>query len=179
MRLINTKTLKVEEFHGNKRPEYAILSHRWLKEEISFQQIQDPKKHSWMEGYQKVEGFCQEAASNGFNWAWVDTCCIDKTSTVELAEAINSMFAWYRDSAVCYVYLDDFSTHSIASATSTRIERELKRCVWFTRGWTLQELIAPNKVLFFDYNWRYFGSKNGLAETISRITNINVTLLRN
>jgi hypothetical protein len=179
MRLLNTSTLEAKEFQTNKRPEYAILLHRWLDEEISFQQIQDPKKYSWMKGYRKVEGFCREALRNGFDWAWVDTCCIDKASAVELSEAINSMFAWYRDSAVCYIYMDDFSTNSVASASPSNIERELKECVWFTRGWTLQELIAPKQVLFFDYKWRYFGTKNGLANVISRITNINVTLLKN
>jgi hypothetical protein len=178
MRLLNTSTLEAKEFQTNKRPEYAILLHRWLDEEISFQQIQDPKKYSWMKGYRKVEGFCREALRNGFDWAWVDTCCIDKASAVELSEAINSMFAWYRDSAVCYIYMDDFSTNSVASASPSNIERELKECVWFTRGWTLQELIAPKQVLFFDYKWRYFGTKNGLADVISRITNINVTLLK-
>jgi hypothetical protein len=75
--------------------------------------------------------------------------------------------------------MDDFSTNSVASASPSNIERELKQCVWFTRGWTLQELIAPKQVLFFDYKWRYFGTKNGLADVISRITNINVTLLKN
>jgi Heterokaryon incompatibility protein (HET) len=179
MRLINTRTLEVKEFPADRRPRYAILSHRWLDEEISFQQIQNPRSHSWMKGFEKVAGFCEEAARNGFDWAWVDTCCIDKTSAVELSEAINSMFAWYRDSTVCYVYLDDFSTDFIPSASPSKIERELKRCVWFTRGWTLQELIAPKQVLVFDYSWRYFGTKNGLADVISRITNINVTLLRN
>jgi hypothetical protein len=94
MRLINTRTLEVKEFSTNKRPEYAILSHRWLDEEIYFQQIQNPRSHSWMKGFEKVAGFCREAARNGFDWAWVDTCCIDKTSAVELSEAINSIFAW-------------------------------------------------------------------------------------
>jgi hypothetical protein len=178
MRLINTTTLEVKEFQTNK-PEYAILSHRWLDEEISFQQIQDPKANSWGKGYLKVEGFCGEALRNGFDWAWVDTCCIDKTSAVELAEAINSMFAWYRDSKVCYIYMDDFSKNSVAPASPSNFERELKKCVWFTRGWTLQELIAPEQVLFFDYKWRYFGTKNGLADVISKITNINVALLKN
>lgn len=179
MRLINTKTLEVKEFATNKRPEYAILSHRWLDGEISFQQIKDLNAFSWMKGFQKVEGFCREALRNGYGWAWVDTCCIDKTSATELSEAINSMFAWYRDSSVCYVFLDDFSINLRPSASPSIVERELMQSVWFTRGWTLQELIAPNRVLFFDYKWRYFGSKKGLADVVSRITNINVTLLKN
>jgi len=110
---------------------------------------------------------------DGFTHAWVDTCCIDKKSTAELAEAINSMWAWYRDAEVCYVFLADLPVGSYRD-----LELDLPRCKWFTRGWTLQELIAPARVKFFDREWNYRGSKRELAVLLSEITKIPVSLLR-
>jgi hypothetical protein len=183
MRLINTETLKMEEFGLDNAPRYAILSHRWLKpeEELTYQKIQDPEKvdECSLKGYRKVALFCREALRYGYDWGWVDSCCINKDSSTELTEAINSMYPWYRDSAVCYVHLDDFSANEVDLDSAAELRRALSECSWFTRGWTLQELIAPSKVLFFDRDWEYFGSKRGLANIISSITRIDVGLLRN
>src|ERR1700738_366061 len=106
MRLLHTQTLKLHEFFGADIPPYAILSHTWDEGEVSFQEWQSGDGNL-KAGYDKVRRCCQMAASDGFPYVWVDTCCIDKTSSSELSEAINSMYSWYRLSEVCYVYLAD------------------------------------------------------------------------
>ena len=180
MWLIDTKTLRVKEFPSDRRPKYAILSHKWEKDELSFQQFQNQNACHKMKGYQKVIRFCREAHRNGLNWGWVDTCCIDKRNPTELSEAINSMFMWYRDSAACYVYLHEFSKDALQSQrrTRTKLREHLRLCEWFERGWTLQELIAPSTVIFFDRSWRHFGDKRALADEISYITRVSASLLK-
>ena len=109
MRLLHATKLTVESFPTPENPEipdYAILSHRWGNDEMSFQTMQ--KRTSEMEeteGFKKIKRCCQEAASVGFEYVWIDTCCIDKTDQVELTEALNSMFQWYRNAQVCYSYM--------------------------------------------------------------------------
>jgi len=104
VRLIEAKKPTLREFLV-KPPPYAILSHTWGDQEISFQDIQWPERACELEGFRKIRGCADVAIANGYDWIWVDTCCIDKTSSTELSEAINSMFAWYRDAAIGYVYL--------------------------------------------------------------------------
>src|ERR1700712_1769807 len=106
MRLLNTSTLLLHEFFGEAIPRYAILSHRWETEEVYFQDLQAGRAME-MKGYSKVKGCCAQAALDGWAYAWADSCCIDKTSSAELSEAINSMFQWYQNSQVCYVYMSD------------------------------------------------------------------------
>ncbi|RDL34707.1 uncharacterized protein BP5553_07835 [Venustampulla echinocandica] len=107
MRLLNTQTLSLAEFFDYNIPEYVILSHTWNKEEVSFQAIQDLSLASKLKGFAKIQRCCDQATKDGFEWAWVDTCCIDKTSSSELSEAINSMFLWYKGSKICYALLED------------------------------------------------------------------------
>lgn len=130
MRLLNTATLQLEEFVSAEDVEYAILSHRWEHEEVSLQQLVTGDVHGKL-GYVKIQSFCGLAAEDGYQYAWVDTCCIDKTSSAELQEAINSMYRWYEEAAVCYVYLSDVDSLE-----------DLNKSAWFTRGWTLQEMIV-------------------------------------
>ncbi|KAI4595348.1 hypothetical protein KJ359_007023 [Pestalotiopsis sp. 9143b] len=59
------------------------------------------------QGMTKILRCVEEALSDGYEYIWVDTCCIDKTSSAELQEAINSMFKWYERAKVCYAYLSD------------------------------------------------------------------------
>ncbi|OAA75436.1 Heterokaryon incompatibility [Akanthomyces lecanii RCEF 1005] len=171
MRLLNTSTLALEEFYGSAIPEYAILSHRWLDDEVSFQDLQSGQAAS-KAGYAKIQRCCEQAAQDGLAYAWVDTCCIDKTSSAELNEAINSMYAWYRDSALCYAFLSDVS----AAAADGSFDDS----AWFTRGWTLQELIAPAHVVFYNATWQTLGSRDEvpLTERIARITQIDAAVLR-
>src|SRR5436853_2406920 len=109
MRHINTKTLKLEELLEEDVPKYVILSHTWGEEEVTFQDMRAPKLHRSKAGYLKIQGTCAKAKEHGILYAWIDTCCIDKRSSAELTEAINSMFAWYQQAVRCYVYLSDVS----------------------------------------------------------------------
>ena len=122
---------------------YAILSHRWsLEGEPTFQMVMEKGLDGDSPGYEKLRTFCVTAKALGCRLAWADTCCIDKTSSAELDEAIRSMFKWYRNSAVCLVHL--------AKATE---QSSIRNDPWFTRGWTLQELLAPTKIKFYGADW--------------------------
>lgn len=170
MRLLNTQTLEFEEFAGSAIPDYAILSHTWEKNEVSFQEMRNlgtSTKH----GYQKIQETCRLASTKGLKYAWLDTCCIDKSSSSELSEAINSMFEWYRRATICIVYLSDLHLDDPNYQL-------LKACRWFTRGWTLQELIAPEQVEFYNANWTIIGSKLQLKDHLQRITGVNEKVLQ-
>lgn len=173
MRLLDTKTLEIHEFLGDiesqQFPRYAILSHTWGDEECSLRDMSLPEVNQ-KAGFKKIKFCCEQAVKDGLQWAWVDTCCIDKTSTAELSEAINSMFRWYRQSAVCYVYLADVQ-HTDG--------QELARSRWLTRGWTLQELIAPREIRFYDQSWCFIGlkSERSIQECLTRATGIEASIL--
>jgi len=272
MRLINTKTRELKEFWGRDIPQrYAVLSHTWEEEEVTFQQFMQLSREEQrkLKGYKKIAQTCYLAQRSGIEWAWVDTCCIDKSSSAELTEAINSMFRWYQESYVCYAYLSDLKSNESSEskkskeieqrdgdrrskeneqrdrdkkskasdevtwkeddsqneewrgeggrwwdATSTakrgdtkakgkrwkddwksdatsstaqseseplfrqRIER-LAKCRWFTRGWTLQELIAPPRLGFYNQDWEFEGEKKTLSAELAEITRINKRVLDN
>ncbi|OTA90034.1 hypothetical protein M434DRAFT_50423, partial [Hypoxylon sp. CO27-5] len=170
MRLIDVNTLELKEFFGAHHPRYAILSHTWNGDkEVTFQEWKRRSDDAvkCKEGYAKIVGACHRAQTDGLQYLWCDTNCIDKRSSAELSEAINSMFAWYRGSDVCYAYLADVGTKTELLAKSR----------WFTRGWTLQELLAPSKVIFFDRCWKVLGDKGELAAMISHITRIHMGAL--
>ncbi|KAK1760291.1 ankyrin repeat-containing domain protein [Echria macrotheca] len=176
MHLLHTRTLELQYFGNRDVPPYAILSHRWEAEEVTFQDVQSGNALT-KAGYSKLEGTCSLARSHGFEYAWIDTCCIDKTSSAELTEAINSMFHWYREATVCYVYLSDVRPLCDADESNpTRLDFQRSR--WFTRGWTLQELLAPAMIIFFDQAWEEFGTKASLSSEISRITTIPEAVLQ-
>ena len=177
MRLLNTKTILPEAFPNPETPyipDYAILSHKWGQKEVSLQEMQKPSPElRSTAGYQKVKRCCEQAASVGFEYVWIDTCCIDKTNNVELTEALNSMFHWYRKSRVCYSYLAD-----VPSSDEPRSENsKFRKSTWFTRGWTLQELLAPLYVVFFGDDWTEIGTKSSLQEVISDISGIDSQVL--
>ncbi|KAN0112546.1 HET domain containing protein [Hyaloscypha variabilis] len=181
MRLIEAKTLKMEEFFGDQIPPYAILSHTWHHEEVSFQDWADRSSASQKKGYEKIIGACQLAEKHGHDYLWVDTNCIGKSSSSELSEAINLMFKWYQFAQVCYVYLADVPS---PEATSTEMAlsglefSELFRLSrWFTRGWTLQELLAPRDIEFYSNDLSLLGTKNSLRNEISSITGIDIQYL--
>jgi hypothetical protein len=128
-------------------------------------------------GYNKIRFCGEQARRDGLQYFWVDTCCIDKSNSAELSEAINSMFYWYRDAAQCYVYLSDVSTsppHTGNKSSQLPWELEYRESRWFTRGWTLQELIAPAVVEFFSKDREKLGSKESLERLIADITGIPV-----
>jgi hypothetical protein len=170
MRLINCKTLQIEEFFGSNIPKYAILSHTWGSEEVSFTEFTTDLKAARLKaGFRKIDFTCRQAREEGLEYAWVDTSCIDKSSSAELSEAINSMFTWYKDAVVCYAYLTD--------VTKANFIKQFPESRWFQRGWTLQELIAPGRVVFFDSAWNELGSKSDLTALIYTITRIDKRVL--
>ena len=166
MRLLHTSTLTLHEFFGDEIPSYAILSHTWGDEEVTLQDLEKGQSKS-RAGYAKITGCCALALSNGWEWLWIDTCCIDKTSSAELSESINSMYRWYRDSGVCYAYLTD------CFLRWGNISDVFCKCRWFTRGWTLQELLAPSTVIFYDRDWCEIGTRSSLTPQISIVTGIS------
>lgn len=120
-------------------------------------------------GFRKIVGCCDQANIDGFDYVWIDTCCIDKTSSAELSEAINSMFNWYGDAEICYAYLSDV----LGSGDVDQKLRDFAKSRWFKRGWTLQELIAPTIVVFFAQDWSVIGSRSSLLGTIAQTTSID------
>ncbi|KAJ6439841.1 HET-domain-containing protein [Purpureocillium lavendulum] len=160
MRLLNTSTLQLEVFTGVAVPPYTILSHRWEDEEVTLEDMKTGAA-ARMKGFAKIESSAHRARSDGCGHIWIDTCCIDKSSSAELSEAINSMFAWYQAAERCIVYLSDVSTLE-----------DLAGSAWFTRGWTLQELIAPRAVVFLNCAWRVLGDKTTLRPQLHAITRV-------
>ena len=192
MLLLNTHTLKLEEFYGE-IPKYAILSHTWEKEEVSLQDLTKPDVER-LAGYARITSCCRLAASEGRDYAWIDTCCIDKKSSAELSEAINSMYQWYKDAEICYAYLSDVligspepqeaddvlrAATNFPNALPKYLEDFMRKARWFTRGWTLQELLAPSEVVFYDRNWLRIRTRHDLRGLISSVTAIGFEHLSN
>jgi len=179
LRYNNKGAFSLTEFVENEIPKYAILSHRWGAEEATFEDLQKGlgiKKA----GYGKIQFCGEQARRDDLEYFWVDTCCIDKSSSAELAEALNSMYRWYRDAARCYVYLSDVTTlKRKASDTAPECPREsaFRNSEWFTRGWTLQELLAPRSVEFFSRNREPLGDKRILGSQIQEVTGIPISAL--
>jgi hypothetical protein len=163
-------------------PPYAILSHTWGEdlEEVSFKDLtMGPRRR--ISGYKKLRFCADQAALDSLQYFWVDTCCIDKSNAVELQEAITSMFVWYQKAAKCYVYLVDVSTTKRKASDQSSEhtwESAFRTSRWFTRGWTLQELLAPVTVEFFSREGKRLGDKSTLEEHIHDITRIPVPALR-
>ncbi|TID14281.1 HET-domain-containing protein [Venturia nashicola] len=168
MRLIHVRTVGMREFSENAVPPYAILSHTWDDAEVSFQDMVSglaPGKP----GYLKIEYSCEQALKDGLDFVWADTACIDKTSSAELSEAINSMYTWYAKAEVCYAYLSDLE----AELHDVPWQERLGDSRWFSRGWTLQELIAPQELIFYAKDWVVLGSKAEFCAELARITKID------
>ncbi|KAK7702777.1 hypothetical protein SLS57_011215 [Botryosphaeria dothidea] len=172
MRLLNCSTLQLEFFAGSVIPPYAILSHRWQDGEVLFEDMVIGRASQKL-SYEKIEATCRQASRDGYAYVWVDTCCIDKSSSAELSEAINSMYAWYSYAAVCYAYLFDVSDE----ADTERNHANFSRSEWFRRGWTLQELVAPSHMVFFSQNWTRLGEKSTLTAVLAGATGIDPDVL--
>lgn len=157
--------------------DYAILSHRWGRpmDEVSFEDMLTNQYRN-KKGYAKLVGCCEQARRDGLRYVWVDTCCINKASSAELSEAITSMFAYYERAKMCYAFLDDVSIDSNAGGSPPS---SFSQSAWFTRGWTLQELIAPTHVKFFDNTWSFLGHKTDkqLSPIIEGITGVDSIVL--
>ena len=163
-------------------PPYAVLSHTWLSEdeEVNFADMRHGNPEAKIEGYKKIQFCSQEAERDGLRFFWVDTCCIDKTNSVELQETINTMFQWYRGANRCYVYMSDVSAEEPGTqgVTGQSWETAFRSSRWFTRGWTLQELLAPKFVVFYSKDFVKLGDKHSLQQCISEVTRIPVEALQ-
>jgi hypothetical protein len=205
MRLLGTSTLEFESFHEDIVPPYAILSHTWGAQEITYQEMAFLQKLKRLpaelrqdklyvaslmaaagldfsdanedsirrrEGFAKIQQTAVIAKSRGLDYFWLDTCCIDKTSSAELQEAINSMYRWYQRATYCVVHLED-QTRRVNSEWSSRVfQGMLEQSRWITRGWTLQELIAPRIVVFYDADWHALCEKSDAVFEIEELTGI-------
>jgi Heterokaryon incompatibility protein (HET) len=173
MRLIDTKDFKLKKFEKNEIPTYAILSHTWYTKEIEFDtfpnvpianltspQAQDQTKNP---SIYKIAGMLTQAQNDGYDWIWIDSCCINKKDPSERDRSINSMFRWYKNAASCYVFLADVTW----AEDSQKNFEAFRKSRWFSRGWTLQELLASPEAKFFDRNWKFLGTKEQLKTYIT------------
>ncbi|KAI0965544.1 heterokaryon incompatibility protein-domain-containing protein [Xylaria arbuscula] len=183
MWLIDTSTLRLKFVFEAEKGSYAILSHTWGEEEVSFEQLRNASS-AWLGGAQiqsggfaKIAGTCNLAAQNGLSYAWIDTCCIDKSSSAELSEAINSMFKYYQNAAFCVAFISDLPSPSDTTALNRDFESQFPSCRWLTRGWTLQELIASPQVWFYDSAWTLRGSKQDWKSLIFKETGVDESIL--
>ena len=118
------------------------------------------------------------ALNDGWDWIWIDTCCIDKRSSAELSEAINSMYLWYREAQVCYAYLSDVCINvDTGEPFYQHVYKTFHESRWFRRGWTLQELLAPQSVVFYDRKWTELGTRSSLEHEVSLATGISIEFL--
>jgi len=186
MRLLSTSHYLLKEFNSSDIPKYAILSHRWEGQEVTFQELQaidlspgqcprvTDKHGETVTGWSKIKGACTQARKDGHKWIWIDSCCIDKSSSAELSEAINSMFNWYKNAEICYAYLSDvqFDYNEYVLGSRDCSPDEFRQSKWFTRGWTLQELLAPRQLRFFSRRWIDLGDRGALWSVVSIATGI-------
>ncbi|KAK4495166.1 hypothetical protein PRZ48_013493 [Zasmidium cellare] len=195
MRLINVHTLEISTFADSEVPLYAALSHRWGRDEVEYHEFTDASARN-KAGFAKIQNVCREVRDWSWSfkrrpphghteqhrcervhWVWIDTCCIDKRNFTEYAEAITSMWAWYKSAAFCIVYLRDVKQYKLRRDTLTAV----RDSEWFERGWTLQELLAPRTLFFYSNNWKQVGSsaESDLMETISRASGIPARCMGN
>lgn len=183
MRLINVRTRELKDYVEGSVPKYAILSHTWGPDEVTFDDYMYQTLAQTKAGYAKIEYTCLQTIKDGIDFVWIDTCSIQKSSSAELSEAINSMYRWYQQSQVCYAYLEDFQVLLEPEACPNpspmeTIAEQLNTCRWFSRGWTLQEMIAPPNLVFYGKSWSCFGTKHELRHTLSCITGVDEAILQ-
>jgi len=176
----STLQISFSEFVGSNFPPYAILSHRWREQEVLYDDMAATNRSvaRSKKGYAKLEMTCRLALEHGLSYVWSDTCCIDKSSSAELSEAINSMYSYYTHAEWCIAYLDDVELDETQPEIFSEAGRVLSRSAWFSRGWTLQELIAPLKLTFYAKSWNKIGTKADLCVPVSIASNIAEKVLR-
>ncbi|KAK5682110.1 hypothetical protein LTS10_005235 [Elasticomyces elasticus] len=176
IRVLHVRNYSLVEGDAIKAP-YAILSHRWGSQEVSYKEWED-RNHGQLrerQGYAKIRGACEQAERDGLVYLWVDTICINKADNAELSESINSMYAWYQNAAVCYAHLSDVSGRTPPQKGANQVA--FHHSEWFRRGWTLQELLAPSKVVFFASDWSVLGNLTDLVRLVSEAAGIPETVL--
>ena len=181
MKLVNASTRSIAEFPQDRIPPYTILSHTWVDDEVVLADMLEGRGTE-RDAYRKIDYSCQQTLDDGFAYIWIDSCCIDKSSSAELSEAINSMYRWYQKAEKCYAYLVDVSDACSPLPArdgdkTIQLTSEFARSRWFTRGWTLQELLAPNDMIFYSRDWIPIGRKITLAAPLSIVTGIDEDVL--
>ena len=178
MWLLHTETGDLEEFVESNAPPYAILSHTWMNEEITFVEMQNADETIRNKaGFKKIKNFCTLARRRGYTYGWADTCCIDKRSSAELSEAINSMYRYYYNAAECVVYLEDVPARVFRSRRQEAQLSAIKSSRWFTRCWTLQELLASKTRYFFARDWSLIENLVDLNGVVAKVTGIDQQVL--
>jgi hypothetical protein len=107
MHLLDTSALTLHKFEGYSIPEYAILSHRG-RQEVSFRNMKDGKSLG-MSRFEKIKGCCAQAKKDGWQFAWIDSCCIDKPSSADLSAVLKItsrivIYAQHRIDFYCLSY---------------------------------------------------------------------------
>ncbi|KAL4062226.1 hypothetical protein J3A83DRAFT_4374755 [Scleroderma citrinum] len=181
-----TVTSKIEDLEVlGTGTDYVILSHRW-RNEVDYKEMANLAKLAKKEqdevrgrdGYHKILKSCEQAKKDGFDWIWIDTCCINKENSSDVSEAINSMYSWCENSKRCYSYLHDVDGSVFPTEHDQwRYNTSTGWPEWFSRGWTLQELIAPREVQFFNQHWKPIGNKRNLTSILEKITHIPSVIL--
>ena len=171
LNLEDLNNIHLQFFNDQDTPLYAILSHTWLtnnRKEITFNDCKNGLHEglSSKGGFSKVLNCCVQARHDSLSHCWIDTCCINKDSSAELSEAINSMYHRYQNAAICYAFLADVQQPSSDDWASFKVAQ------WFRRGWTLQDLLAPSDLIFFDMHWTRICSKADQVMLLSTITGI-------
>jgi Heterokaryon incompatibility protein (HET) len=183
MRLLNTSTYSLHDSEDEvvmANPDYAVVSHRWEpgNNEITFQRFNPTdlrSSNSLTPSLAKIKNACAKAREQSLYWLWIDTCCIDKTNSKELGNSLNSMFKWYQEATVCYAYLKDVvkATSGPQMFKSFDSDWPDQKSEWFKRGWTLQELLAPQYMEFYDHKWNFMGTRKKLAGDLQLVTDID------
>ena len=179
MRLLNTDDLTFKDWNDEDDiPPYVAVSHRWSDNEVSLHDVERGQPDVPSPSWRKLLSVCQRAKGHMYDYLWMDTCCIDQRSSAELSEAINSMYNWYRDAAICYVYLEDVEDPCEEYPyPELAITDRISNSTWFSRGWTLQELVAPRRLTFFSRSWTELGGRCELSQVIERTTGISQEIL--
>jgi hypothetical protein len=172
MRLLHAESLELSDFQRSVPP-YAILSDIWGRpeDEVTFPDLVDTGRAKMKPGFAKINGCCRKARQDGIEYVWIDSCCIDKSSSAELSEAINIMYKWYRDSRVCYAYLEDVTRDSCFATCGIEGVRSKSIKVFYMRL-SLQELMAPVCTLFFNHGWENFAKRASISKALHEITGI-------
>jgi hypothetical protein len=180
LKLNDDGSFSLINFPRHETPAYAILSHTWgnEKEEVTFNDMMNSTGKN-KKGFQKLQFCGNQAKADNLQYFWVDTCCIDKSNNTELTTAINSMFRYYQNATKCYVYMLDVSKKAqLGQSRDTDWHSDFSKSRWFTRGWTLQELLAPRTVEFYSQDQVLLGDKRALIHQLREITQIALEALQ-
>nr|OQO30890.1 hypothetical protein B0A51_03173 [Rachicladosporium sp. CCFEE 5018] len=191
MWLLNATTFELHYFQAlSQAPQYAVLSHTWRDEEVIFQDIRDPESARTKQGWRKIQYTCEQTRKDDLEYCWVDTCCINKESSAELSESINSMYGIYGGAAICYIYLDDITENlqltdlmdsnlvflNIMGARKARSQVELASAS--DTALTTQELIAPPDAHFYNQTWKPIARRHDIVSLVSSRTGIDLSVLQ-